>query len=191
MPHRILGHVRDNVVAYLALAVAISGGGGYAIAATTTKTKTITVCANKKTGVLYLHRHGRCNRRQTKVSWNQEGPTGPQGRQGPAGASAISVWGVVAGNGTVTSGQGLSVQHAAAGTYQVTVTAAGCAQGTNAPTVTLSDANPPNGQSAGAFPEAWIEDTGTNESFTVFTGVVVGGAFTATDHTFNLQGACS
>jgi hypothetical protein len=188
MPHRIVGHVRANVVAYLALAVAIGGGGGYAIAATT---KTITVCANKKTGVLYLHQHGRCSRRETKVSWNQQGPIGAQGRQGPAGASAISVWGVVAGNGTVTSGQGLSVQHVAAGTYQVTVTVAGCAQGFNAPTVSVSDANPPNGQSAGAFPEAWVGDTGTNESFTVFTGVVVGGAFTATDHTFNLQDACS
>jgi hypothetical protein len=189
MPHRIVGHLRANVVAYLALAVAIGGGGGYAIAATATKT--ITVCANKKTGVLYLHQHGRCSRRQTKVSWNQRGPTGRQGAPGPAGAPAISVWGVVAGNGTVTSGRGLSVQHVAAGTYQVTVTAAGCAQGTNAPTVTVSDANPPNGESAGAFPEAWVGDTGTNESFTVNTGVVAGGSFTATDHTFNVQDACS
>jgi len=189
MPHRIVGHVRGNVVAYLALAVAIGGGGGYAIAATTTRT--ITVCANRKTGVLYLHQHGRCSRQQKKVSWNQRGPTGPRGVQGPAGASAISVWGVVAGNGTVTSGQGLSVQHVAAGTYQVTVTAAACAQGPNAPTVTVSDANPPAGQSAGAFPEAWVGDTVTNQSFVVNTGVVVGGSFTATDHTFNLQDACS
>ena len=142
MPHRIVGHLRTNIVAYLALAVAIGGGGGYAIAATTTKT--ITVCANKQTGILYLHQHGRCSRRQKKISWNQRGATGAQGRPGPAGASAISVWGVVAGNGTVTSGQGLSVQHVAAGTYQVTVTAAGCAQGPNAPTVTVSDANPPD-----------------------------------------------
>ena len=60
MPHRIVRHVRANVVAYLALAVALGGGSGYAIAATT---KTITVCANKKTGALYLHQHGRCSRR--------------------------------------------------------------------------------------------------------------------------------
>lgn len=189
MPDRIIQHLRGNVVAYLAVVLSLGAGGGYAMAATSTKT--ITVCANKKTGVLYLHQHGRCNRRQTKVSWNRQGATGPQGRQGPAGAPAISVWAVVAGNGTVTAGQGLSVQHADAGTYQVTVTAAGCAQGTNAPTVSVSDANPPAGQSAGAFPEAWVGDTGTNESFTVNTGVVVGGAFTATDHTFNLQDACS
>ena len=176
-------------MAYLALAVAIGGGGGYAIAATTTKT--ITVCANKQTGILYLHQHGRCSRRQKKISWNQRGATGAQGRPGPAGASAISVWGVVAGNGTVTSGQGLSVQHVAAGTYQVTVTAAGCAQGPNAPTVTVSDANPPDGQSAGAFPQAWVSDTVTNQTFVVNTGVVAGGTFTATDRTFNLQDACS
>jgi hypothetical protein len=187
MLHRLVHHLRGNVVAYIALAVAIGGGSGYALAAT--RAKTITVCANTKTGALYLHQRGRCSHRQRKVTWNQEGPAGPQGAQGAAGTSAISVWGVVAGNGAVTSGQGLSIQHVAAGTYQVTVTAAGCAQGSNAPTVTVSDANPPNGQSAGAFPEAWIEDAGSN--FTVFTGVVVAGAFTETDHTFNLQDACS
>jgi hypothetical protein len=97
----------------------------------------------------------------------------------------------VAGSGGLFAGQGVSVQHVAAGTYHVTVTAAGCASGLNAPTVTVSDANPPNGQPAGAFPTAWIGDTGANQQFTVYTGVVVDGLFTATDHTFNLQDACS
>ena len=186
---KLLTWIRGQAIAILALFLALSGG--YALAATT-RSKTITVCANKKTGLLYLHSHGRCTRKQTRISWNQQGPQGPegaQGPQGPAGAPAVSVWGLVAGNGQVTAGQGLSVQHVSAGTYQVTVTAAGCATGLNAPTVAVSDANPPNGQSAGAFPEAWVTDAGS--TFLVTTGVVVNGSFTATDHTFNVQDACS
>jgi hypothetical protein len=187
--HHITTHLRSNVVAYIALAVALGGGGGYALAAT--NTKTVTVCANEKTGAFYLHHRGRCKRGQTRITWNQKGPQGPQGATGPAGAPAVSVWAIVAGNGTVISGQGLSVQHVSAGTYHVTVTTAGCATGFNAPTVTVSDGNPPAGQSAGAFPEGWVGDTGTNEQFTVNTGVVTSGSFTATDHSFNVQDACS
>ena len=188
---KLLTWIRGQAIAILALFLALSGG--YALAATT-RSKTITVCANKKTGLLYLHSHGRCTRKQTRISWNQQGPQGPEGGQGPSGAAgtpAVSVWGIVAGNGQVLAGQGLSVQHVSAGTYQVTVTAAGCATGFNAPTVSVSDANPPAGQSAGAFPEAWVGDTGANEQFLVTTGVVVGGSFTAADLTFNIQDACS
>ncbi|MGH3261002.1 MAG: hypothetical protein ACRDNS_03295 [Trebonia sp.] len=121
----------------------------------------------------------------------RRGPRGRQGAQGPAGAPAVSVWASVAGTGQVFAGQGLSVSRTAPGTYEVAVTAAGCAQGFNAPTVTLSDADPPNGQPAGSFPTDWIEGGGTSEHFTVFTGVVVNGSFTATDHTFDVQDACS
>jgi hypothetical protein len=189
---RLTAFVRGNAIAMAALFLTL--GGGYAFAATTHKTKTITVCANKKTGDLFLHQRGRCKRGQTRVTWNQKGPRGPQGRpgaSGAAGASAISVWAVVSNDGAVFSGHGLSVQHVSAGTYQVTVTAAGCAQGFNAPTVSVSDSNPPNGQSAGTFPEIWVGDNGNNEQFTGNTGVVAGGSFTPTDHTFNVQDACS
>jgi hypothetical protein len=55
----------------------------------------------------------------------------------------------------------------------------------------VSDANPPSGQSAGAFPVAWVGDTGTNQQFTVVTGVVATGSFTPTDHIFNLVDGCS
>ena len=189
MHRQILGHLRRNVVAYMAVGLALGAGGGYALAAG--NTKTITVCADKKTGVLHLSTSGRCARAQTRVSWNQQGPQGKPGAVGQPGAPAVSVWANVTNSGTVLSGQGLSVEHVSAGTYQVTVTAAGCAQGFNAPVVSLSDAYPPNGQGAGAFPVAWVGDTGTNQQFTVHTGVVVGGSFTPTDHTFNLQDACS
>ena len=73
---KLLTWIRGQAIAILALFLALSGG--YAIAATTSS-KTITVCANKKTGVLYLHNHGRCTRKQTRVSWNQQGPQGPAG----------------------------------------------------------------------------------------------------------------
>jgi len=184
--HRLVRHIRANVIAYLALGFALAAGGGYALAAT--NAKKITVCADKTTGVLHLRTHGRCGRRQTRISWNQQGPQGPQGQPG---APAVSTWAVVGGSGSVFAGQGLAVQHVSAGTYQVTVTAAGCAKGFNAPVASVSDSYPPAGHAAGAFPVAWVGDNGTNEQFTVDTGVVVGGSFTPTDLTFNLQDACS
>ncbi|HET6869156.1 MAG TPA: hypothetical protein VFH80_24810, partial [Solirubrobacteraceae bacterium] len=166
-------------------------GGGYAIAAT--KNNSIAVCVDKKTGILHLHNHGKCKRTQTRLTWNQKGAQGPQGVPGPAGqtgAPAPSAWAVVAGSGVVAAGQGISVQRLSAGSYQLTVSAPACAQGFNAPVVSVSDANPPNGQGPGAFPVAWVGDTATNQQFTITTGVVVTGSFTPTDHTFNVVDAC-
>lgn len=190
----LFAHARRHALPYivLALAIALGVGGGYALAAS--KTKTITVCADKGTGVLHLKTHGRCKRSQTRVTWNQRGPQGPQGSQGAAGqpgAPAVSIWANVSNAGTVAFGQGISVQHLSAGTYMVTITAPSCAQGSNAPVVSVSDTNPPGGNSSGAFPEAWYQSTGANEHFTVFTGVVgPGGSFTPSDHTFNVMDAC-
>ena len=189
----LLAYARRNAIPSLALllVLAIGIGGGYALAAS--KTKTITVCADKGTGVLHLKTRGRCKRGQTRVTWNQVGPQGPQGFQGPAGqpgTPAVSVWGNVTNNGSLFAGQGLSVQHMSAGTYQVTITAPACAHGSNAPVVTVSDGNPPAGQAAGAFPLAWIAATGLNEQFMVFTGVVVDDSFTPTDHTFMIMDTC-
>ena len=203
---RLLHHIRKNVIAYLALFVALGAGGGYAVAAS--NNKTITVCADKKTGVLHLKTRGRCKSSQTRVSWNQQGPQGllgpqgaqgsqgPAGGQGPAGAqgrAAVSVWATVADNGTVLpgQGQGLTVQHLMAGTYQVTIIDPTCAHENNAPVVTVSDSNPPAGHTDG-FPVAWYGDNGPNEQFMVFTGVVSGTplAFAASDHTFDIHDTC-
>ena len=191
----LLAHARRHAIAYVALllVLAIGLGGGYAIAAS--KTKTITVCADKKTGILHLKTHGRCKRGQTRVTWNQVGPQGPQGAQGAAGqpgAAAVSIWANVDNAGSVVSGQGLSVQHVGAGTYQVTITAPQCAQGANAPVISVSDTNPPGGQpaSAHAFPVAWYQSTGGNQQFMVFTGVAVSGSFMPIDHTFTVMDTC-
>src|SRR5438270_14058584 len=106
-------HARRNLIPYLALLLVLvaGAGGGYALAAS--QAKTITVCADKRTGILHLHNHGKCKRSQTRVAWNQKGPQGPQGVQGvqgpagQAGAAAVSIWANVANAGAVVSGQGL------------------------------------------------------------------------------------
>jgi hypothetical protein len=172
------------------LVLVVGAGGGYAFAAAN-KTKTITVCADKKTGILHLHNHGKCKRTQTRVTWNQKGPQGVPGTQGPAGPSgapAVSIWANVANDGSVVSGQGLSVQHQGPGTYLVTITAASCAHGANAPVITVSDSNPP-GQHSSGFPVAWYGSTGGNQQFMVFTGVV-DPSFMASDHTFTVMDTC-
>jgi hypothetical protein len=187
---RLFAYLRRNPIPYVALVLvlAVGAGGGYAIAAS--NNKTITACADKKTGVLHLHNHGRCKRGQTRVTWNQQGPRGVQGPSGQPGAPAVSVWANVTNAGSVLFGQGISVQHLSAGTYQVTITAPACAHGSNAPVVNVSDTNPPGGQPPGAFPVGWYQSTGLNQQFTVFTGVVSGGAFMLTDHSFDVMDTC-
>lgn len=189
---KILVHLRRSAIPYVALllVLAVGLGGGYALAAS--KTKSITVCADKTTGILHLKTHGRCERSQTRVTWNQQGPQGVPGVQGPAGqagAPAAAAWANVTNAGSVLAGQGISVQHISAGTYEVTITAPACAHGSNAPVVSVSDTNPPGGQTSG-FPQAWFQSTAANQQFMVFTGVVVNGSFTATDHAFDLLDSC-
>ncbi len=188
-----MSHARRNAIPYLALllVLVVGAGGGYAFAAS--KSKTITVCADKKTGILHLKKRGRCKRTQTKVTWNQRGPQGQQGVRGPAGqpgAPAVSVWGQVTNSGPLFAGQGLSVQHLSAGTYQVTITAPACAHGSNAPVISVSDTNPPGGHGTGVFPVAWYQSTGANQQFLVFTGVVASGSFTPADHAFTVLDTC-
>jgi hypothetical protein len=183
-------HPRRSVIPYLALLIVlvVGAGAGYAFAAT--KTKSITVCADRTTGILHLKTHsGRCKRGQTRVTWNQQGPQGVQGPAGQPGAAAVSVWANIANDGAVVSGQGLSVQRVSAGTYQIRVTAAACAEAANAPVVTVADTSAPGG-AAGSFPVGWYQGTAGLQQFTVFTGVVVGGSFTATDHSFTVMDSC-
>ena len=187
-----MSHARRNAIPYLALllVLVVGAGGGYALAAS--KTKTITVCADKKTGILHLKTRGRCKRSQTRVTWNQRGPQGVQGTQGPAGqpgTPAVNVWANVTNSGSLFAGQGLAVQHISAGTYKVTITAEPCANGANAPVVTVSGA-PPTEQPAGAFPLAWFEATGSDQQFMVFTGIASSGSFTPTDLTFTVMDTC-
>jgi hypothetical protein len=189
-----LSRIRHARIAQLAAAAAGGGllsAGGYALAAG--GSSTIHACVDRSGGHV-LHVQARCHRGQRGISWNQrgrQGATGPQGPAGPAGQSPVTAWAGVNNAGTVFAGHGISAQHVSAGTYQLTATPAQCVQGTNTPVVTVSDAYPPNGTgSATAFPVAWVQLGGVN-TFTVYTGVVGGGSFTLTDHTFDVQDPCS
>jgi hypothetical protein len=186
--NRVLGHLRSNVVAYVAVGLALGASGGYAIAST--GTKTIQACVVKSSGELLVRT--RCSSSETKLAWNQAGPQGVPGKTGAPGApgqAPASAWAIVSNAGVAEPTDGIAVQHVSTGTYQITVTAPACSGKQNAPVVTVSDANPPAGQNTGAFPVAWIEDAGSSP-FTVYTGVVVTGTFTPTDHTFNVQDIC-
>ncbi len=200
MTHRP-SNPRRNVIPYLALllVLVVGAGGGYALAAS--KTKTITVCADKTTGILHLKTRGRCKKSQTRVTWNQQGPQGVQGPQGATGAqgaqgvqgtqgpAGVTVWAEVADNGSVSPGDGISVQHVGTGRYQVTITDPMCSRADNSPVVTVSDGDPNN--LGGAAPVAWFEVMGTNQVFMVFTGRVGSGGFAASDRTFDVLDTCS
>jgi hypothetical protein len=174
----LLVHLRSNIVAYVALAVAVGSGGSYALAATTSN-GTIAVCVDNGSGVMHVAKHPRCGHGQSRI-----GLTSALDRP--------TVGALVAPNGGVTSGLGLSIGHAGAGVYDVTITAAKCRGAlNNAPVVSVNESEPPGGWGAGVFPAAWTMPTGfRGNTFTVFTGVVVAGAFQPRDEAFNLADSC-
>ena len=176
--HSLLVHLRSNIVAYVALAVAVGSGGSYALAATTTN-GTIAVCVDNGSGVMHVAKHPRCGHGQSRIGLS-------------SALDRPTVGALVAPNGGVTSGLGLSIGHAGAGVYDVTITAAKCRGAlNNAPVVSVNESEPPGGLGAGVFPAAWTMPTGfRGNTFTVFTGVVVAGAFQPRDEAFNLADSC-
>ena len=171
-------HVRSNVLGYLALAVAVGSGGSYALAATASN-GTVAVCVDKGSGVIHLANHPGCGRHQSRMALS-------------SALDRPTVGALVAPNGSVTNGLGVSIGHAGAGVYDVTITAARCRGAlNNAPVVTVNDSEPPGGRGAGTFPVAWTMPTGfRGDAFTVYTGVVVAGAFQPQDESFNLADSC-
>jgi hypothetical protein len=105
-------HLRSNVVAYLALAVAVGSGGSYALAATGSN-GTIAVCVDKGSGVMHVAQHQRCGRHQSRIGLS-------------SALDRLTVGALVAPDGSVTTGLGVSIGHAGPGVYDVTITAAGC-----------------------------------------------------------------
>jgi hypothetical protein len=100
---RVLGFVRQNAVALLALSVAL---GGTSYAATTKfvgKNGRVTACATTATGAIRLVTKGaKCRKGEQKVTWSQRGPAGARGPAGPAGlpgapGPAGSIQGAAAG----------------------------------------------------------------------------------------------
>ena len=179
--HGVGRHLRSNVVAYLALAVAVGSGGSYALAATTSN-GTIAVCVDSGSRVMHLAKHPRCGRGQSRIGLSSALDRAP-----------VNAWAEVVFNGHVLTGAGVSIAHAGVGVYDVTVTAASCREaGNNAPVVSVSDTEPPGGQATTSFPVAWTAPASTGiEAFTIYTGVVVSGAFQAKDESFNFTDSCA
>ena len=174
-------HLRSNVVAYLALVVAVGTGGSYALAATANN-GTTAVCVDKGSGLMHLAKHPRCGRHQTRIGLSSALDRAP-----------VNAWAEVVFDGHVVTGAGVSIRHAGVGVYNVTITAASCRDaGNNAPVVSVSDSEPPGGQATTSFPVAWAGPVSTGiEAFTIYTGVVVSGAFQPKDESFNFTDSCA
>jgi hypothetical protein len=174
---RPLHHIRRNAIAYCALTLAVGAGGGYAMAAS--NTTTIHGCVGNQTHLLYVQK--RCHRGQHPLVWSQQSQ------------SPVTAWAAVNALGFTGAGaRGISVQHVGTGTYNVTATFRQCAQVTDAPTVTVNTSIPPGSTPSGQFPVAWEAHSGSGpNTFTVYTGLVVGGSFTPTDEPFNVEVPCS
>lgn len=158
--------------------VAIGGSGSYALAASSSN-GAVAVCVDKGSGVMHLAKHPRCGHGQSRIGLS-------------SALDRPTMGALVAPNGGVTSGFGVSIGHAGAGVYDVTITAARCHGAlNNAPVVSVNDSEPPGGRGAGAFPVAWTMPTGfRGNTFRVYTGVVVSGAFQPQDESFNLADSC-
>jgi hypothetical protein len=167
-------------VGYIALIVAIGSGGSYALAASASN-GTIAVCVDRGSGVMHLAKQQRCGHAQSRI-----------GLSSALDRPTVSAWATANENGGIESGAGARITHAGAGVYDVKVTAATCRHASNnAPVVSISDGEPPGGQAVTTFPVAWTEVASSGvEAFTIYTGVVVSGAFQPRDEPFNFTDSC-
>jgi hypothetical protein len=202
---RLLAHIQSNGVAYVALMIAVAGSGGsYAVAATSHHSgrrhpaTTLAACVNDRTGEMVLDRRGRCRRGRHKVTWDVKGRTGATGATGAAGAPAPSIYAAVdatsAANGLQSEPEnGLSVENVGTGEYTVTVTDPVCSRGANVPTVTPTAdylSGGPVVAPVGATPIAYISEENSLTAFTIQTGFIFGGSFTAAGLNFEIQDTC-
>jgi hypothetical protein len=181
--HRILRHLQNNVVGYIALIVAVAGSGSYALAnLSQPPIKTVGVCVDKGTSVLHLQTRARCGHGQTRIL------LAPGGEGSP-----INAWATAGPDGTILIGQGVRIQHTGSGTYEVTVTARSCRNAnTQAPVVSANVGLSSVHNGINEFPVAWTAvNSSFSESFAIYTGVVANGLFTAQDEPFNFQDSCA
>jgi hypothetical protein len=191
MTHRILRHLRNHAISYVALFFAVGGGGvGAAVAATAISSPSVHACVSRKTGALFIAK--RCGRTTKALVFNQRGPTGEAGAAGAAGAAgtpATVAWAYVSSDGNST-GQGISVSETSAGQYSLTVTATQCA-GTaiEAPVVT-PNGNPTASGTLSGIPDAYAASTPGSETFTVTAGFIQNSNFVAGNEGFAVQDQC-
>jgi hypothetical protein len=197
---RLLAHLHQHLVGYIALVVAVVGSGGsYAVAATSRHTSkhhptTLSACVNDRTGEMILDRTGRCRRGRHRVTWDV---TGRRGATGPAGSPAPSIYAavdaaLVANNTQPSPEKGMTVQSIGTGSYLITITDPVCAIGENVPVVTPSahylsgGAVPP----VGAVPVAYVSEQNSLTQFTIQTGFDAGGSLTPEGLDFFVQDTC-
>ena len=81
--------------------VAVVGTVNYAFA---DGSSTIVACANKSTGAMRLLGRGNCQKTETRLTWNEQGPSGSAGAKGdsgPAGANGQNLFAVDANGATI------------------------------------------------------------------------------------------
>jgi hypothetical protein len=153
-------HVRTApAIAVGVIAIAAAAGGAYAA---TTNSATINVCVRHSGGALYKAK--KCAKHDKKLTWNQQGRTGPQGPKGSTGATGpqgptgpqgtpgaqgaagtARAYGRVDGTQVTESQNVISVTNPSAGTFCITL-ASSITPGTTLPVVT------PDEQLDGTFP---------------------------------------
>lgn len=67
----------------------------------------ITMCVNKKTNSIRYASNGRCTSKETRLSWNVQGPAGVQGATGPIGTQGLQGPRGANGDGGAPGPQGL------------------------------------------------------------------------------------
>jgi hypothetical protein len=149
---------------------------------------------------MVLDRRGRCRRGRHKVTWDVKGRTGATGATGAAGAAgapAPSIYASVDASAAANGLQpvpdnGLSVQNVGTGEYTVTVTDPECSRGANVPTLTPTADYLTGGVLAppGATPVAYISDENSPAEFTIQTGFMYDGSFTAVGLNFEVLDTC-
>lgn len=86
MLRALVGHVRRQPVAYLALFVALGGTSFAAVTAIPGSDGVIHGCYRAKAGQLRVVKaRARCRKGEKPLSWSQRGPQGANGVQGPSG----------------------------------------------------------------------------------------------------------
>jgi hypothetical protein len=94
----LAGRTKRCTLGVLAFALIAAAIWATSAVATSSATGKINACVDKRTGVIRIHKHGRCFKRERKLTWNAAGTRGaagvpgsrgPTGAQGAAGAAGV------------------------------------------------------------------------------------------------------
>jgi hypothetical protein len=90
---RLVAHLQNHVIGYLALFVALGGGGAYAATSLVGTNGKITGCVQKKGkqkgDVRVIAGSGKCRSGEQSISWNGRGLPGSAGQQGATGQTGL------------------------------------------------------------------------------------------------------